>query len=221
MFDELFSRKTVNIQKALLFGFVCDKNGYIYETAILGGTFLLQITISAEGKVDTRLTEKATGEEYTLYKTHSALGTFVGEVRNAVQDVLTVIADECFDTEVFSSLQAKEIIAYVRDKYGDAPEYLWTKFPDNAVWRCKDNKKWYGALLTVRADKLGIDCDKKIEILDLRIKAEELKTTVDGQRFFKGYHMNKKHWYTLLLNGSIPTEEICRRIDESYVLAKR
>ncbi|MBQ8295198.1 MAG: MmcQ/YjbR family DNA-binding protein, partial [Clostridia bacterium] len=47
------------------------------------------------------------------------------------------------------------------------------------------------------------------------------EATVDNQRFFMGYHMNKKHWYTLLLDGSIPTEEICRRIDESYLLAKK
>ena len=60
-----------------------------------------------------------------------------------------------------------------------------------------------------------------IEILDLRIKTEDIESTVDNQRFFMGYHMNKKHWYTLLLDGSIPTDEICRRIDESYLLAKK
>ena len=34
-----------------------------------------------------------------------------------------------------------------------------------------------------------------------------------------GYHMNKKHWYTILLDDSVPLEEICRRIDRSYLLA--
>ena len=32
--------------------------------------------------------------------------------------------------------------------------------------------------------------------------------------------MNKKHWYTVILDGSVPFEEICRRIDESYGSAK-
>ncbi|MCO7226703.1 MmcQ/YjbR family DNA-binding protein [Pleionea sp. CnH1-48] len=33
-----------------------------------------------------------------------------------------------------------------------------------------------------------------------------------------GYHMNKKHWNTIILNGSIPESEIKRMIDRSYSL---
>lgn len=33
-----------------------------------------------------------------------------------------------------------------------------------------------------------------------------------------GYHMNKKHWNTILIDGSIPTCEIERMIDSSYEL---
>ena len=33
-----------------------------------------------------------------------------------------------------------------------------------------------------------------------------------------GYHMNKKHWNTVLLDGSIPRGELERMIDHSYAL---
>ena len=33
-----------------------------------------------------------------------------------------------------------------------------------------------------------------------------------------GYHMNKKHWNTVLLDGSIPPGELTRMIDHSYRL---
>ncbi|MFH2219705.1 MAG: MmcQ/YjbR family DNA-binding protein [Pseudomonadota bacterium] len=33
-----------------------------------------------------------------------------------------------------------------------------------------------------------------------------------------GYHMNKKHWNTVVLDGSIPDEEIFTMIDDSYDL---
>jgi predicted DNA-binding protein (MmcQ/YjbR family) len=33
-----------------------------------------------------------------------------------------------------------------------------------------------------------------------------------------GYHMNKKHWNTVLLDDSIPTSEVKRMIDHSYSL---
>ena len=33
-----------------------------------------------------------------------------------------------------------------------------------------------------------------------------------------GYHMNKKHWNTVVLDGTVPTEEIRQWIDLSYEL---
>ena len=33
-----------------------------------------------------------------------------------------------------------------------------------------------------------------------------------------GYHMNKKHWNTVTLDGSMPVNEIRRMIDNSYLL---
>jgi len=33
-----------------------------------------------------------------------------------------------------------------------------------------------------------------------------------------GYHMNKEHWNTVILDGSIPESEIRKMIDESYQL---
>jgi predicted DNA-binding protein (MmcQ/YjbR family) len=35
-----------------------------------------------------------------------------------------------------------------------------------------------------------------------------------------GYHMNKKHWNTVLLDGSVPDMEIFSWIDHSYSLVK-
>ncbi len=33
-----------------------------------------------------------------------------------------------------------------------------------------------------------------------------------------GYHMNKKHWITVMMNGSIPDKLFCQWIDNSYNL---
>jgi len=124
MFDDLFVRKTLNIEKALLFGFEKGESNYIYETDILDGMFRLQVVISFAGNVDTNLFESDTGEVYVLYKTNS-VGSFVGEVRTKIEDVLVQITNNCYDVEIFKSPQAKEVISYVRDRYGDELEYLW------------------------------------------------------------------------------------------------
>jgi predicted DNA-binding protein (MmcQ/YjbR family) len=45
------------------------------------------------------------------------------------------------------------------------------------------------------------------------------------RRHFKavtpGYHMNKKHWNTVTLDGSIPDDEVRQMIDDSYELVVR
>ncbi len=35
-----------------------------------------------------------------------------------------------------------------------------------------------------------------------------------------GYHMNKKHWNTVLLDGSVPDAEVSSMIDHSYQLVR-
>jgi Uncharacterized protein conserved in bacteria len=33
-----------------------------------------------------------------------------------------------------------------------------------------------------------------------------------------GYHMNKKHWNTIMVNGKLSSKQICEMIDDSYNL---
>lgn len=215
-----FQNRKPNREKLLANGFSECGGNYTYCSEIADGQMLLSVTVSPGGEVCTAVTDNLTGEDYILHQT-PAEGAFVGKVRQECDDVLQRIAALCFDPEVFKSRQTKEVIAYVRATYGDEPEFLWQKFPDNAVWRRKDTQTWYGALLTVPARKIGLPSDEKIEILDLRILPEEMSRTVDGVRFFPGWHMNKKYWYTVCLNGTVSTDALCRRIDESYRLAKK
>jgi len=38
------------------------------------------------------------------------------------------------------------------------------------------------------------------------------------QAIFPGYHMNKKHWNTVICNGTIPSRLLLKLIDHSYEL---
>ena len=70
-------------------------------------------------------------------------------------------------------------------------------------------------------NKIGLAGDNIIEIVDVRMAPEDVAVRVDRQRIFPGYHMNKKHWVTLLLDGSMPEEELLALVDESYALAAK
>lgn len=221
MSEAVFKNRKLNIEKLLSFGFDKVDSGYSYHADLVDGQMKLAVIIDADGNVKTQVVDSASGDEYILHRVPRAVGSFVGQVKTEYEEILNEISEKCFEPDVFKSNQAKEVIAYVRHKYGDELEYLWQKFPDNAVVRRKDNKKWYAAILTVSRRKLGLDSDENVEILDLRIKHEEMAATVDNTKYFPGYHMNKKHWITICLDETVDTEEICHRIDDSFVLAKK
>ena len=181
----------------------------------------LRVSIDKCGNIDTSVTDLETGDPYTLFLVEDAVGSFVGFVREEYERVLEDIAAKCCVKRVFKSKCADDVIEYVRDKYGDELEFLWEKFDDNAIWRRKDNNKWYGAVLTVAKCKIGLDGEERVEILDLRISPQEVESIIDYKRYFPAYHMNKKSWITIPLDGSLELEEIFRRIDESYILAKK
>ena len=220
--DEIFKDKVPLTDELEKFGFVrSDVGEHVYVTTVLSGQFRLEVTVGAQGKVTSRVFDTDTGDEYVLYRAESVAGAFVGKVRTECCAVLEKIAAECFIGKAFKSSGAAAIIRHVKEKYGDKLEFLWANFPRNAVLRRQDNRKWYAAVLTVAQNKIGLAGDNIIEIVDVRMAPEDVAVRVDGQRIFPGYHMNKKHWVTLLLDGSMPEEELLALVDESYALAAK
>lgn len=41
-----------------------------------------------------------------------------------------------------------------------------------------------------------------------------------GAGAFPAYHMNKRHWINLALDGSFPEDEFYRLVDERYLLTR-
>ena len=121
--------------------------------------------------------------------------------------------------EIFRSEETLRTIRHIRASWGCEPEFLWEKFPDYAVFRRQDNAKWYAVILTVQAGKLGLADEGRTEILDIRADAETMARALDFDHYFPGYHMNKRTWLTVRLDGNVPFGEIAPLIARSYELA--
>lgn len=219
--DTLFKNRKVNPASLIPFGFIEDESAYTYSTGLVGGQFEMTVTIAKDGELSADVIDGVSKERYVLHRISGASGAFVGTIREEYERVLTAIAEACFEPDVFKSENARQVIQYVREKYQDELEFLWRRFSENAILRRKDNKKWYAALLVLQKKKLGLDEAGVVDIIDLRGKPDDISALVDGQKYFPGYHMNKKHWFTICLDGSVPVEEIYCRIDESFALAKK
>lgn len=211
-----FKNRKVDFYKLENFGFENKHGYYTYKTELQKGKFELCLTISEAGELDYKIIETSTDEEYEPAYIKNAEGKFVGEIRQEAEDVISLIAARCTEFTPFSSDYTYKVIDYIKEKYSDEPEYLWEKFPDNAIFRNKKNQKWYAAILTVQKSKVGLQEDGTCEVIDLKGKPEKITSIVDGIKFLPGYHMNKKHWYTIRLDGSVNLDEIFKHIDSSY-----
>ncbi|WP_318766771.1 MmcQ/YjbR family DNA-binding protein [Lactiplantibacillus carotarum] len=215
-----FPNKKLNRSKLIAFGFVPKDDDLVYQTPIVDGQFQLNVTVTAAGQLTTQVIDAATQDEYVLHLAPKAQGTFVGQVTAAYQSVINQVEQACFDTDVFKTAQAQALIKHVTTTYADELELLWQRFPQNAVWRRADTHKWYAALLTVTGDKLGLPDATPVTVLDLRAKPADLEKLVNHRQYFPGYHMNKQHWFTIVLDGRVPVEEVYHRLATSYQLAK-
>ncbi len=220
MFEELFRRKKADPARLEDYGFRREGDRYRYAAAVMQGAFTLEVELDAQGRVDTRLREGESGEEYILYKTNAS-GAFVGQVRAAVEAVLADMARQCWRPAVFQGEQTLRVVELVRRLYGDELEFLWEKFPDNGVWRRKDTGKWYGLVAAVPKSKLGLDSQERVEIVDLHAPPEQMARLLEMEHRYPGWHMNKKSWYTVILDGSVSDEELAAALRTSYDLARR
>jgi len=60
--------------------------------------------------------------------------------------------------------------------------------------------------------------------LTLSLKADPVDALILRKQYAAvkpGYHLNKKHWITVTLDGSVPGDELQRMIDDSYQLVVR
>ena len=108
----------------------------------------------------------------------------------------------------------QELFTWIRQQYGTEPEYPWHDW--NAVLRHNDNNKWYGVVLEVSADKLGLP---EVGIIDvLNVKSDPLLIgSLRGQDgYFPAYHMNKEIWITAALDGSAPEDKLRLVLAMSY-----
>lgn len=109
------------------------------------------------------------------------------------------------------------ILEYVKDKYKTEPDFPWKRDPDSAVLRHEDNRKWYGIIIKVEKSRLGLAGDEVTDILNVKSDDQVFHDVLIQQDgYLPGYHMNKQSWLTILLDGTVPFEEICRMIDASY-----
>lgn len=113
-----------------------------------------------------------------------------------------------------------DILKYANENFNTKSEHLWARYPTYEVLRHDRNKKWYGVIMDVPGIKVGLDGEEAVDILDIKCEPDMIASLVSQKGFAPAYHMNKKHWITVILDGTVADDVIYNLIDLSYEMTK-
>lgn len=114
------------------------------------------------------------------------------------------------------SLQRERITQYMQDTYGTEAEYLWADSPDSAVFRHPASRKWYAIIMCVLPERLGLQGEQALDVMNVKCSTIMIGSLLSTKGFLPAYHMNKNHWISIVLNGSVSDDQITPLLELSY-----
>ncbi len=119
--------------------------------------------------------------------------------------------------------QASNITTHIRDEYGAEPEFLWPeRYPTYCIFRHGNNKKWFALVGDVSGKCLGMNSSEKVDIINLKFdNGQALDFAENTPGAYPAYHMNKRHWITIALDGTLSNEVVMELVKKSYFLTDK
>lgn len=108
---------------------------------------------------------------------------------------------------------------WVESAYGTQPEFPWDD--ENAILRHQENNKWYGAVLRVGRDRLGLPGSGIVDVVNLKCDPLLIASLRTQPGFHPAWHMNKENWITVRLDGTVTDEQLIPLIELSYALTDK
>ena len=112
--------------------------------------------------------------------------------------------------------QKERIIEHLQDAYSAEAEHLWAQYPEYSVFRHPASRKWYALIMDIPQNKLGLPGEQRVDVLDIKCNPIMVGSLLAEKGYFPAYHMSKKSWISILLDGSVPDEEIALLLEMAY-----
>lgn len=215
--QDIFKRTMVLFDQLERYGFHREENGYSYKVTFMDHAFQAIIFIDLKGNITGKVYDLETEEEYTNIYVITQTGAFVHKVRTVYEHILIDIRNHCFKKNYFMFPQTNRITKWIYKTYHHEPEFLWKTYPGYGIFRNHKNGKWYGVIMNIDYSKLDSKRRGEVEIIDLKLGKEKVQYYLKENGFYPAYHMNKKNWITVLLDGTVADEKIISLVEESYL----
>ena len=214
----LFKRYIFDQDSLLKYGFIEKDGNYQYQFDIDNGNISCILLINNQD-IEIKVIDNEFNDEVIGYKNPNLHTKYLIELRNKIDEQLIIIRDNCFKKNYFIFPTANLITDYIKEKYQSEPAFLWESYPDCGVFK-KKNNKWFGIIMNVDYKKIDQERNGEIEVLNVKINPADLNNLLLIDGIYLAYHMNKKYWISIVLDGRVNDQIIKDLIDKSYKLIK-
>ncbi len=115
----------------------------------------------------------------------------------------------------------EQVEEYAKKKYGVEAEQLPFNKEDYAVFRHADTGKWFAVFIVKAYTEFGLEGDGTAEIMSVKIRDSLFADMLSQQPgYLWGYPSPAWNWLSVVLDGSVPFDDICQWLDESYIATK-
>ena len=114
-----------------------------------------------------------------------------------------------------------ELERYIFDTYSTEADHPWADAPNNAVFRHAGNRKWFALILDVPREKLGLPGEGLLDVVNLKCDPVLIASLRGAPGILPAYHMNKDRWLSIMLDGTVPSDEIKDLVKLSHQLTKK
>ena len=118
-------------------------------------------------------------------------------------------------------MNRQKLVVYLTDTYSTTGEHLFARYPNFQVFRHIGNKKWFAVLMDIPRKNLGMTGAGEFSVVNLKCDTRLIGSFREEPGVFPGWHMNKAHWLTVALDGTVEDEKIMFLVDMSYELTKK
>ena len=118
-------------------------------------------------------------------------------------------------------MNREELAAYLTDTYGSEGEHLFATYPSFLVFRHNGNRKWFAVIMDIPRKNLGLSGEGQTQVVNLKCDTRLIGSFREEPGIFPGWHMNKAHWLSVALDGTVEDEKIKFLVDMSYELMKK
>lgn len=154
------------------------------------------------------------GERYQLFDMEQPPSTLAWQLQEEAQQLvqqLLQVTDTTLD----------DWIDWISQHFDVEAAHPFQKSPKTIAFKTTKKQKWFALLLEVPYKVFGEQFAGKGWIINLKTLPEARERVVDYQAIHPAYHMNKKHWISVILDRIEDPTQLQQLLEASYELVEQ